>query len=100
LDEETMTNDLAIPAFLDRKKNGIVSGPLPKERAPRKRKATKQPNTIRVYLRNRIRGLSCGWHDVELVHLGRKHVRFRGAGKTQCVRVSRSVWDAIQKQAT
>jgi hypothetical protein len=96
--EQVMTDDLTIPEFLDRKQNGIRTE-LPKTRGPRKRKAKAAPdNTVRIYLWSRMRGLSCGWHDVEVVTLGYKHVRFRAVGKSQCVRVSRSVWDELKKE--
>jgi len=43
--------------------------------------------------------LNPGRHEVELVKLGRKWVRFRCDGKSKCVRVRRIIWDAITKAA-
>jgi hypothetical protein len=54
-----------------------------------------------IHLNQKIENcpLTPGHHEVELVKLGYKWVRFRCEGKTKCVRVRRVIWDAIRKAA-
>jgi len=54
-----------------------------------------------IHLNQRLENcpLTPGRHEVELVKLGRKWVRFRCEGKAKCVVVRRIIWDAIVKAA-
>lgn len=119
-------DDLAIPAFLDRKTNGWTTPDPKRIKSPRKRAEAYRPqpateaqraleaeraaaareikklavkNGTPVYLSQRIENcpLTPGKHNVELVKLGRKWVRFRCAGRARCVRVRRVIWDAMVK---
>jgi hypothetical protein len=52
---------------------------------------------VRVYLANRIRGCNAGpgWHDVELLKKGWKHVRIRFLRNARANKISRTMWDQI-----
>jgi len=91
-----------LPAFLDRKVNGIVTNPedytgrkIVERKRRRKRKLPS--DAVRVYIRSKVRGLTPGWHYVSPT-IGRKWVRMLPVGKTRGVRVSRTVWDSMRKQ--
>jgi hypothetical protein len=64
----------------------------------KKRKAPAE-NLTRIYLNNKYRGLPCGFHDVEVVSQGRKHVRVRPRGKAKCINFTRATWDKLRAPA-
>lgn len=92
-----MIDELAIPDFLDRKTNGVTPDRLPTPRRARRRQQNDDAGKVRIYLPNRIRGASCGFHEVKPVHVGRKHVSIKFAGKDRCIRIPRAFWDRIKQ---
>ena len=92
-----------LPVFLDRKRNGITTDPkdytvkrIVERKRTRKRKLP--ADSVRVYLPSKIRGLSVGWHYVSPT-IGHKWVRMLPAGKTRGIRIARTVWDKLRKEA-
>lgn len=52
--------------------------------------------TLTIYLQDEAPRIGCGWRTVELVSKGYKWVKIRARGG-QCVKLRRSVWDAIER---
>lgn len=130
-----MEHDLTIPDFLDVRKTGRKTPPLPKETAAKvptmktrltvaerlaaarcegtrilieeqeaERKAAAKlriKNGVPVQLNTRVENcpLTPGRHEVELIKLGRKWVRFRCEGRVNAVKVRRVIWDAMTEAA-
>ena len=97
-----MTDFPELPAFLNRKVNGIVTNPASYTgrrivERKRRRRHKLPADAVRVYIRSKIRGLSPGWHYVSPT-IGRKWVRMLPVGKTRGVRISRAVWDSMRKE--
>lgn len=97
--------DLTIPDFLSRKLHPELCEPwTPQTRIKSdaalvmpKRRKWKPDNPATLTLNQRLENcpLRPGTHTVDLVKLGRKWVRFRCEGRTNCVKVRRIIWDAV-----